>query len=174
MAVHFCPVFWVSSRTTSPTNSSNSSVPGVASGPRIEQFSESASALKRTASPTTAGWLRSRLAVAAEPVKATVSCPPRWSNRSPTPPHSSCTDPGGRAPDSTRCRNASSVTYAVWLAGLTIAGTPASTAGASFSSIPQTGKLKALTNTATPRREVWTCWPTKVPPRPSGCGCPST
>ena len=95
MAVHFCPVFSVSSRTTSRTNRSNSSLPGVASGPRIEQFSESASALNRTASRTTAGWLRSRLAVAAEPVKPMLSCPVRWSNRSPTPPQSSCTDPGG-------------------------------------------------------------------------------
>ncbi len=129
-------------------------MPGVASGPRIEQFSESASALNRTASPTTAGWLRSRLAVAAEPVKAMLSCPVRWSNRSPTPPQSSWTDPGGSAPDSTMCRKASSVTYAVWLAGLTITGTPASTAGASFSSIPQTGKLKALMKTATPGREL--------------------
>ena len=129
-------------------------MPGVASGPRIEQFSESASALNRTASRTTAGWLRSRLAVAAEPVKPMLSCPVRWSNRSPTPPQSSCTDPGGSAPDSTMCRKASSVTYAVWLPGLTITGTPASTAGASFSSIPQTGKLKALMNTATPGREL--------------------
>src|SRR5512133_3581005 len=39
MAVHFCPVFWVSSRTTSVTNSRSSSVPGAASGPRTEQFS---------------------------------------------------------------------------------------------------------------------------------------
>jgi hypothetical protein len=154
MAVHFCPVFWVSSRTTSPTNRSNSSVPGAASGPRIEQLSESASALKRTASPITVGWPRRRRAVAADPVKAMVSCPVRWSSRSPTAPQSSWTDPGGSAPDSTRCRKASSVTYAVWVAGLTIAGTPASTAGASFSSIPQTGKLKASMNTATPGREV--------------------
>ena len=154
MAVHFCPVFWVSSRTTSPTNSWNSSVPGAASGPRIEQFSESASALKRTDWPSTTGWPRRRLAVAAEPVKAMVSCPVRWSSRSPTPPQSSWTAPGGSTPDSTMCRKASSVTYAVWLAGLTITGTPASTAGASFSSIPQTGKLKASMHTATPRREV--------------------
>jgi hypothetical protein len=110
MAVHFCPVFWVSSRTTSVTNSRNSSLPGSASGPRMEQFSESASALNRTASRTTVGWQRSLRAVAAEPVKAMVSCPVRWSNRSPTAPQSSWTDPGGSAPDSTMCRKASSVT----------------------------------------------------------------
>ena len=40
--------------------------------------------------------------------------------------------------------NAASVSQAVWLAGFTIAGTPASRVGASFSSIPQTGKLNAL------------------------------
>ena len=39
---------------------------------------------------------------------------------------------------------------AVELAGLTIAGMPASRVGASFSSIPQTGKLKALMCTAAP------------------------
>ena len=40
------------------------------------------------------------------------------------------------------------------MAGLTITGTPASTAGASFSSIPQTGKLKALMNTPHPAGRV--------------------
>ena len=51
-------------------------------------------------------------------------------------------------------RTTSSVRYAVWLAGLTIDGSPATKAGASFSSMPQTGKLKALICTATPGREV--------------------
>jgi hypothetical protein len=35
-------------------------------------------------------------------------------------------------------------------AGLTIVGTPAMNAGANFSSMPQTGKLKALIWQATP------------------------
>ena len=54
-------------------------------------------------------------------------------------------------------RTTSSVRYAVWLAGLTMLGTPAMNAGASFSSIPQTGKLNALICTATPGRDVQTC-----------------
>ena len=36
VAVHFCPAFTVISRTTSLMNSSNSGVPGAASGPSIE------------------------------------------------------------------------------------------------------------------------------------------
>ena len=48
MAVHFCPALTVISRTTSRTNSSNSGVPAAASGARIEELSESVSAVKRT------------------------------------------------------------------------------------------------------------------------------
>ncbi len=66
------------------------------------------------------------------------------------------------------------VRYAVWLAGFTRVGTPARKAGASFSSGPQTGKLNALTCTATPRDGVRMCWPTNVPPLPSGSTGPST
>ena len=47
-------------------------------------------------------------------------------------------------------RNTDSVRYDVTVAGFTIAGTPASSVGASFSSIPHTGKLNALMWTATP------------------------
>jgi hypothetical protein len=54
-------------------------------------------------------------------------------------------------------RTSASVRYAVWLAGLTMVGSPARNAGASFSSMPQTGKLKALIWTATPGRDVYTC-----------------
>ena len=68
--MHFCPALTVISRTSCLTYRSNSGVPGAASGPRIEQFSESASALNRTALPTIAGWVRSRRAVDAEPVNA--------------------------------------------------------------------------------------------------------
>ena len=60
-------------------------------------------------------------------------------------------------------RASSSARYAVVVAGFTMAGTPANIAGASFSSIPQTGKLKALMCTAAPSRGKYTCWPTKVP-----------
>ena len=65
------------------------------------------------------------------------------------------------------------VRYAVWVAGLTRLGTPAMNAGANFSSGPQTGKLNALIWTATPCSGVRMCWPTKVPPLPSGSTAPS-
>ena len=77
MAVHFWPAFTVISRATSWTNRSNSGVPGAASGPRIEEFSESVSATKRTEWRTTAGCVRSFAAVDAEPVKDTTSWQPR-------------------------------------------------------------------------------------------------
>ena len=65
-------------------------------------------------------------------------------------------------------------TIAVGVPGFSITGTPARTAPASFSIIPQTGKLKALTCTATPGRVTHTCWPEKRAVRPS-CTCsPST
>jgi hypothetical protein len=73
MAVHFWPALTVISVTSWSTNSPNSGVSGVASGPRTEQLSESASALNRTEFATTAGVLRSLRAVAAEPVKKTRS-----------------------------------------------------------------------------------------------------
>jgi hypothetical protein len=47
----------------------------------------------------------------------------------------------GQQPGATMLRTTCSVRYAVWPAGLTMLGTPARNAGASFSSIPQTGKL---------------------------------
>lgn len=48
MAVHFCPALVVISRTTSLMYRSNSSLSGVTSGPRMAQFSESASAVNGT------------------------------------------------------------------------------------------------------------------------------
>ena len=48
IAVHFCPALTVISVTSCLTYRSNSRVPAVASGPRMEQLSESASALNRT------------------------------------------------------------------------------------------------------------------------------
>ena len=171
--MHFCPALTVISVTTCPTYRSNSGVPGPASGPRTEQFSESASALNRTDRPTMAGWARSCLAVAADPVKDTVSCSPRCSNSPPMLPQTSWIDPSGSSPDATISSTSRAVRYAVGVAGLTRLGTPAMNAGANFSSGPQTGKLNALTWTATPCREVRTCWPTKVPPRPSGSAAPS-
>ena len=46
--MHFWPALTVISVTSCLTYRSNSALPGPASGPRIEQFSESASALNRT------------------------------------------------------------------------------------------------------------------------------
>ena len=60
------------------------------------------------------------------------------------------------------------------VAGFTMAGTPASSEHASFSSIPHTGKLKALMCTATPSSGTHTCRPTKLPPFDSGSTGPST
>ena len=60
------------------------------------------------------------------------------------------------------------------VAGFTMAGTPASSVGASFSSIPHTGKLNALMWTATPSSGTQMWRPTNVPPFESGSSGPST
>ena len=154
MAVHFWPALAVISVTTPLTNRSHSGSLEVTSGPRTEQLSESASTWRVTPPWRTEGCWRRMPAVWADPVNATESCTPRWSSRSPAEPDRSWSEPSGRMPDSMIRRTTSSVRYAVWLAGLTSDGRPATKAGASFSSIPQTGKLKALICTATPGREV--------------------
>ena len=150
IAVHFCPALLVISRTTSLRYRSNSGVPGTASGPRMDALSESVSAVNATDSPITRGCCCNFSAVHLEPVNAIVSWQFRWSNKSPTPPQISCRLPGGRSPDSMIDLTTSSVRYAVLEAGLTIAGTPAARVGASFSSMPHTGKLNALIWTAAP------------------------
>ena len=66
------------------------------------------------------------------------------------------------------------VARACGVAGFTIAGTPASSEVASFSSIPHTGKLKALMWTATPSMGTQMWRPTNVPPLDSGSMSPST
>ncbi len=174
MAVHFCPAFVVISRTTSLMNRSNSSVPGAASGPSTEQLSESASMLNRTAFSTTAGVSLSMRPVAADPVNATASWHPRCDSRSPALPQMSCSAPSGRMPAATISRTIASVRYEVTVAGLTMAGTPARNVGASFSSIPQQGKLKALMCTATPSSGTHRWRPANVPPLDSGSIGPST
>ena len=141
IAVHFCPALTVISVVSCFTYRSNSGVPGPASGPRIEQLSESASAVKRTARAVSVGWVRSCWAVDAEPVNETRSCSVRWSNRSPTEPARNCTDPSGSSPEPITSSMSAAVRNAVGVAGLTIEGTPARKAGASFSSGPQQGKL---------------------------------
>ena len=109
----------------------------------------------------------------AEPVNATWSW--TWSSSSSPAglPIRSWIEPSGTMPDATMLRTTASVTYDVCAAGFTMLGIPARNAGPSFSSIPQTGKLNALICTITPGRLVKTCWPTKVPPLPSGIGSPS-
>ena len=174
IAVHFWPAFTVISVVRPFTKRSNSSVPGTASGPSAERLSESASAENRTEFRTIAGCARRVCAVDAEPVNATRSWPVRWSNMSPTEPATNCHVPSGSSPESTISSVSRAVRNAVGLAGLTTLGTPARNAGANFSSGPHTGKLNALTCTATPCSGVQTCWPRNVPPRPSGSTAPST
>ena len=154
IAVHFWPALTVISVTTPLTNRSNSGSLEVTSGPSTEQFSESASTPSWTPPWSTDGCCRRWAPVCAEPVNATESCARSSSSRPAGLPHSSCRAPSGSRPASRIRRTTSSVRYAVWLAGFTIVGRPARNAGASFSSIPQTGKLNALICTATPGREV--------------------
>ena len=101
IAVHFCPALTVISVTSCLTYRSNSGVPGSASGPRIEQFSESASAVNRTPFGDDHGVGAQPLRGAADPVKPTTSCSVRWSSRSPALPATSCSEPSGSRPDST-------------------------------------------------------------------------
>ena len=154
IAVHFWPALTVISVTTPLTNRSNSGSSAVTSVPRIEQLSESASMPSWTPPCSTDGCCRRWAPVAAEPVNATESCAPSSSSRPAGLPQSSWSEPSGRMPDSMIRRTTRSVRYAVWLAGLTMLGSPARKAGASFSSMPQTGKLNALIWTATPGRDV--------------------
>jgi len=102
MAVHFCPALTVIAVVRPLTNSSNSGVSGTAPGPSTEQFSESASAVKRTAEAATVGWVRSFRAVAAEPVNPSRSCSVRCSSKSPALPAMSCREPSGSSSDCTR------------------------------------------------------------------------
>ena len=73
-----------------------------------------------------AGCVRRRSAVCADPVKDTVSWQFKCWNRSPRLPHTSCSAPSGRIFESMMRRTTSSVRYAVAVAGLTMAGMPAS------------------------------------------------
>ena len=170
-AVHFWPALAVVSRTTSATSRSS---PAAVSGPSTQAFRLSASAVKRTPPDTTAGCPRSAATVAAEPVTLSRSWPVSASSRPSVPPTSSWRAPSGSRPEPSSRRTRCSVTCAVCGAGFTTLGTPASSAGASFSSGPQTGKLKALTCSTAPVSGVSRCRPTKVPPRPSCSTGPSS
>ena len=136
---------------------SNSTELGSTSVPRIEQFSESASITNRVFSRAMTGCCFSINPVDAEPVKPTTSSYVIWSSKSPVLPQTSCKAPVGRMFDSIIWRTINSVRNAVWLPGFTIDGTPATIAGANFSSIPQHGKLNAFICTATPCNGVYIC-----------------
>ena len=164
----------VISLTTSLINKSNSGVAGVASGPNTIAFKESASKLKGTPRSTKWGCNFSRNPVAFEPVKVTTS-PSDTASNTPTPlPTNSCKAPSGSSLLATMSRTTASVKKLVYSDGLTTAGTPANRLTAIFSSMPQTGKLKAFTCTATPRRGTIRWWPTNVPFLLSRTGSPST
>ena len=83
--------------------------------------------------------------VDADPVNATAPCTSRWSSRSPALPQMQL-DRARRERSATSiiARNTDSVRYDVTVAGFTIAGTPASSVGASFSSIPQHGEVERV------------------------------
>ena len=85
-----------------------------------------------------------------------------------------CKAPSGKIPDSIIARTTVSVKKDVIVAGFTIAGTPANKLTATFSNIPQTGKLKALICIATPRFGVKICVPKNVPFLDNLCVSPST
>ena len=154
IAVHFCPAFVVISRCTSVINSSNSTLSGLTSGPRIEPFRLSCSAVKRTPFFKILGVLRSANAVEALPVKLTKSWQSNISRRSPVLPIINWMAPRGKSPLSSIKRTTACAKYPLLVAGFIKLGTPASKLAASFSSIPQTGKLNALICTATPCKGV--------------------
>ena len=158
IAVHFWPLFTVISRTTSLTSRLKASPPSLAAGSSRALLRLSASMLQRTEAAATAGWLRMRRAVSAEPVKLTTSNGCNWSISPADEPQMTDRAPAGSTPAWTTSSTMRWVSQAVAVAGLTITGTPESRAGAAFSHRPQLGKLKALMNSATPRVGFSTCW----------------
>ena len=122
-------------------NISNSGVPGIASSPNTHEFKESASILNGTASLIILGCDFNILPVIAEPVNVTTSCDSTASNILLAEPEISCNDPSGKIFDAIISLTTASVKKEVFVAGLTIAGTPAIQLTAHFSNIPQTGKL---------------------------------
>ena len=105
----------------------------------------------RTERCVTAGCERITAAVSAEPVNETTSNGCSWSIRPPAEPQITDSAPAGSTPASTTSFTMRCVSQAVAVAGLTITGTPDSSAGAAFSHRPQLGKLNALMKSATPR-----------------------
>jgi hypothetical protein len=173
IAVHFCPLLTVISRTTSRTSRSKASVPGVASGSRSAELRLSASMLTRTERCATAACDRISAPVSAEPVKDTTSKGCSWSISPFELPQITDSAPAGSTPASTTSRTMRWVSQAVEVPGLTMTGTPESNAGAAFSHSPQAGKLKALMNSATPRVGTCRCCERKTGSLPSFAASPS-
>ena len=98
------------------------------------------------------------LAVCAEPVNDTTSKGCKGSMRPADEPQTMDRAPTGRTPASITSCTMRWVSQAVLVAGLTMTGTPDSSAGAAFSHRPQLGKLKALINRAAPWVGVRMCW----------------
>ena len=120
---------------------SNSGVPGTASSPNTQEFKESASILNGTASLIILGCDFNILPVTADPVNVTTSCDSTESNILLAEPEISCNEPSGNIFDAIISLTTASVKKEVFVAGLTIAGTPTIQLTAHFSNIPQTGKL---------------------------------
>ena len=119
-------------------------MPGTASSPRTQEFNESASILKGTDSLITLGCAFNILPVSAEPVKVTTSCDSIASKIVLAEPEINCREPSGSILEAIISLTTASVKKEVLVAGFTTAGTPAIQFTAHFSSIPQTGKLKAF------------------------------
>ena len=173
-AVHFCPAFWVMSVVTLARNCSNVSLPLSASGPSTAGLIESASMLTRT--PRAIRFLLPRIKapVAELPVKATASIGPSRSSRPLTEPARNWNAPSGSSLLSTTICAIRCASIALGVPAFSITGTPASSAHAIFSPMPQAGKLKALMCTATPGRGTRMCWPKKRGERVSCRPSPST
>ena len=81
-------------------NKSNSGVPGLASGPRMQELRLSASMFMRTADSITRGCFFNKSAVSAEPVNAIASWPVTLSVNSRAEPQTIERTPGGNTPAS--------------------------------------------------------------------------
>jgi hypothetical protein len=139
MAVHFWPDLTVISRATSLASRSSAALPAASPGSSRAELMLSASMLTRTERCATARWLRITAAVSAEPVNDTTSKGCSWSIRPAELPQITDSAPGGSTPASTTSCTMRCVSQAVAVAGLTITGTPLSSAGAAFSHSPSSG-----------------------------------
>jgi hypothetical protein len=95
--------------------------------------------LKRTLLSTIDRDVLSILPVAAEPVNATADLAVEVVEEIAAAAAEQLNRAGRKQPDSIIARKTASVRYDVTVAGLTMAGIPASSVGASFSNMPHTG-----------------------------------